>query len=121
MWTPSTRAQPVVKCPGRLKGGGKSLNRQRHGSRGKSGDAVPGKEGRHHLQAVLAPVGKIRPGAAVGMEIHQPGNHLRALQIDIAFREPRNNFREDAVLHPEAAGKPAVRRKYYCAAKYHDF
>ena len=58
---------------------------QGHGAGRKGGDAVPGIVVPHAPEALQIAVGKIRPGAAVGMDVDEAGDHEAAPEIDLLF------------------------------------
>ena len=83
---------------------------QRHGGGRKGGHAVLCQIGGHFHKTVVVAVGEVRAGIAVGVDIHQTGDHIRAVKIDtLPFRCFRQHMGEPAMRHGEAAGyEPAV-------------
>ena len=118
---PGAAGGPVLaQGHGRLKGGGQGLVGQGHGGRGKAGHAVSGEIGRHAGEALQVSVGKVRAHGAVGVDIHQPGQHLGAVQVRSTLPGAGEDPVKAAVFHSEAAGdKATVRRKDQSVSKQH--
>ena len=83
---------------------------QRHGGGREGGHAVLCQIGGHFHKAVIVAIGEIRAGVAVGVDIHQTGDHIRAVKIDaLPVCRFRQHTGEPAMRHGEAAGdEPAV-------------
>ena len=83
---------------------------QRHRGGGEGGHAVLRQIGGHFHKTVIIAVGEVRAGVAVGVDIHQTGDHICAVKVDaLSVRRFRQHMGEPAVRHREAAGdEPAV-------------
>ena len=93
---------------------------QRHRRGGEGCDAVFCQIGGHFYKAAVVPVGEIRAGVAVGMDIHQPGDDPRAAKVHaLPVRRVRQHVSEPAVLHGEAAGDKTAAHKNQTVFKPH--
>ena len=84
---------------------------QGHGGRSEGGDAPPGQIPGHTHQARIVPVGEVRTGAAVNVDIHQPRDHQRPVQILRRARDILQHMGKLPVFHREASpDEPSVRK-----------
>lgn len=65
----------------------------------------------HTHQARIVPVGEVRTGAAVNVDIHQPRDHQRPVQILRRARDILQHMGKPPVFHREASpDEPSVRK-----------
>ena len=93
---------------------------QCHGRGCKGCDAVSGEVGGHLHKAVVIAVGEVRAGVAVGVDIHQTGDDIRAVQVDGRLIRRLPQYAGEApVLHGEAAGDKAPVHENMAICKSH--
>ena len=80
---------------------------------------VRGKKGRHDFEPLIIPVGEIRAGIAVGMDVDQAGDHQRTVEIKSFWPLAGEELTEATVPDREAAADKARRRKDLRILKNH--
>ena len=82
---------------------------QRHGGGREGGHAAVRQIAGHFHKAVIVAVREVRAGVAMGVDVHQTGNHIRTVKVDaLTVRRLLQHMGEAAVLHREAAGDKAA-------------